>query len=137
MTARTVIVTGGSRGLGQGIVQAYLDAGDRVATCARSSTPAVEAWQADAALAERFLFVATDLSKPADAETFVRAVVDKWDTIDVLVNNAGVARDGVLGLVPDEDIDAVIDLNLKGTIYITRLVSRRMLTRRSGSIVNI
>jgi len=135
--ARTIIVTGGSRGLGEGIVQAYLDAGDRVATCARSSAPAVEAWQADPALAGRFLFVPADLSKSADADTFVRAVVDKWDAIDVLVNNAGVARDGVLGLGPDDDIDAVVDLNLKGTLYITRLVSRRMLARRSGSIVNI
>jgi 3-oxoacyl-[acyl-carrier protein] reductase len=134
---RTVIVTGGSRGLGEGIVQAYLDAGDRVATCARSSTPAVAAWQADPTLAGRFLFVPADLSKAADAETFVRAVIDQWHTIDVLINNAGVARDGILGLVPDDDIDTVIDLNLKGTLYITRLVSRRMLAHRRGSIVNI
>lgn len=136
-TPRTVIVTGGSRGLGEGIVDAYLQAGDRVATCARSSTAAVEAWQNDPAVADRFLFVPADLSKAADAETFVKAVVEKWGGVDVLINNAGVARDGILGLVPDEDIDAVIDLNLKGTIYITRLVSRRMLAKRSGSIVNI
>jgi 3-oxoacyl-[acyl-carrier protein] reductase len=134
---RVVVVTGGSRGLGAGIVQAYLDAGERVATCARTSTPAIEAWQSDPALAERFLFVAADLAKPAEAQTFVRAVVDKWHDIDVLVNNAGVARDGVLGLVSDEDIDAVVDLNLKGTIYMTRLVSRRMLAQRCGRIVNI
>ena len=54
--ARTVVVTGGSRGLGAGIVQAYLDAGDRVATCARSTTPQVEEWLGDPALAGRFLF---------------------------------------------------------------------------------
>ncbi|HEV7193729.1 MAG TPA: SDR family oxidoreductase [Jatrophihabitantaceae bacterium] len=136
-TPRVVIVTGGSRGLGAGIVRAYLDAGDRVATCARSSTPEVEAWAADPQLADRFLFVPADLSRSADAETFVSAVVAKWGQVDVLVNNAGVARDGILGLTPDEDIDTVIDLNLKGTIYMTRLVSRRMLARRSGWIVNI
>jgi 3-oxoacyl-[acyl-carrier protein] reductase len=55
----------------------------------------------------------------------------------VLVNNAGVARDGVLALFRDEDIDQVIDLNLRATIHITRLVARRMLTQHSGRIVNI
>jgi 3-oxoacyl-[acyl-carrier protein] reductase len=136
-SARVVIVTGGSRGLGAGIVRSYLDSGDRVATCARSSTPQVEAWTADPALAGRFLFVPADLAKAADAETFVKAVVAQWGRVDVLVNNAGVARDGILGLFSDDDIDTVIDLNLKGTLYMTRLVSRRMLARGSGSIVNI
>src|SRR6185312_6010595 len=78
-----------------------------------------------------------DLSRPDDAKAFVDAVIARWGRVDVLVNNAGVARDGVLGLTSDEDIDVVIDLNLKGTIYMTRLVSRRMLANRSGSIVNI
>jgi 3-oxoacyl-[acyl-carrier protein] reductase len=131
------VVTGGSRGLGAGIVRAYLDNGDAVATCARTATADTDAWTNDPALADRFLFGPADLSKAADAEAFVKAVVAKWGHIDVLINNAGVARDGVLGLYSDEDVDVVIDLNLKGTIYVTRLVSRRMLARGSGSIVNI
>ena len=134
---RVVIVTGGSRGLGAGIVRSYLESGDRVATCARSSTPEVEAWSSDPQLADRFLFMPADLSRVEGADKFVRAVTDRWGTVDVLVNNAGVARDGILGLFSDEDVDTVIDLNLKGTIYMTRLVSRRMLVRRGGSIVNI
>ena len=137
MTDRVVIVTGGSRGLGAGIVTSYLASGDRVATCARSATPETASWAADPALAGRFLFRTADLSKSADAEAFVKAVVAEWGAIDVLINNAGVARDGILGLVPDEDIDTVVDLNLKGTIYMTRLVSRRMLARGGGSIVNV
>jgi 3-oxoacyl-[acyl-carrier protein] reductase len=134
---RVVIVTGGSRGLGAGIVRSYLDSGDQVATCARSTTPQVDAWSADPDLAGRFVFVPADLARSADAEAFVKAVVAKWDHIDVLINNAGVARDGILGLFSDDDVDAVVDLNLKGTIYMTRLVSRRMLARGHGSIVNI
>ncbi len=134
---RVVVVTGGSRGLGAGIVRAYLANGDAVATCARTATPETDAWAADAALTDRFLFGTADLSKAADAETFVKSVVAKWGHIDVLINNAGVARDGILGLYSDEDVDTVIDLNLKGTIYVTRLVSRRMLARGAGSIVNI
>lgn len=135
---RTVIVTGGSKGLGAGIVASYLASGDRVATCARSSTPEVKAWEADEALAGRFLFVEADLSDRADVERFVAKVVDTWGgAIDVLINNAGVARDGVLPLFADDDVDTVIDLNLKGTIAITRLVARRMLAHRRGKIVNI
>lgn len=134
---RVVIVTGGSRGLGAGIVRAYLDNGDRVATCARSITPEVEAWLADPATADRIFFQTADLASVEDADSFVKAVVAKWGQIDVLINNAGVARDGILGLFSDDDIDTVVDLNLKGTFYVTRQVSRRMLARRTGWIVNI
>lgn len=134
---RVVVVTGGSRGLGAGLVQSYLDTGDLVATCARSSTPEIERWAKDPDTSERLAFVPADLAKKDEAEGFVRSVVERWGRIDVLVNNAGVARDGVLGLFHDEDIDAVVDLNLKGTIYVTRPVVRRMLSRGSGAIVNI
>jgi 3-oxoacyl-[acyl-carrier protein] reductase len=131
---RVVVVTGGSRGLGAGL---FLDSGDLVATCARTPTDQTDAWAKDPETADRFLFAPADLSRSADAKTFVAAVVEKWGRVDVLVNNAGVARDGILGLVPDDDIDTVVDLNLKGTIYVTRQVSRRMLARGRGSIVNI
>lgn len=137
MSDRVVIVTGGSRGLGAGLVESFLASGDRVATCARSATPQTDAWTSDRATADRFLFQTADLANAADAKRFVAAVIERWGRVDVLVNNAGVARDGILGLVPDDDIDAVVDLNLKGTIYVTRLVSRRMLARGRGNIVNV
>lgn len=132
---RVVIVTGGSRGLGAGIVSSYLASGDKVATCARSVTPEVEAWVAQHP--DHFMFMSADLSSSDDAKTFVDTVIDKWDAVDVLINNAGVARDGILGMASDDDIDIVVDLNIKGTLYMSRLVSRRMLARRSGTIVNI
>jgi 3-oxoacyl-[acyl-carrier protein] reductase len=128
-------VTGGSRGLGAGIVAAYLEAGDRVATCARSRTPEVDAWERE--YAERFLFEEVDLSNREQTATFVSDVVDRWGSIEVLVNNAGVARDGILGMAEDDDIDLVVDLNIKGTLQVTKLVTRRMLARRRGHIVNI
>lgn len=134
---RVVVVTGGSRGLGAGIVKSYLATGDLVAACARSSTDEVEQWESDPDLRDRFLFAPADLSSRADVDAFVAAVIRKWGRIDVLVNNAGVARDGVIGLADDDDIDVVVDLNVKGTLYMTRAVSRRMLARRSGSIVSI
>jgi 3-oxoacyl-[acyl-carrier protein] reductase len=132
---RVVVVTGGSRGLGAGIVESYLASGDRVAACARSSTPEVEGWLASHP--DHFMFVPADLSRSADAKTFVDAVVERWDHVDVLINNAGVARDGILAMASDDDINVVVDLNIKGTLYVSRLVTRRMLARRSGSVVNI
>ncbi len=134
---RTVVVTGGSRGLGAGIVQSFLDSGDRVATCARTETEAVQQWRSDPQYADRFLFVETDASDREQSQQFIQRVVEQWSTIDVLVNNAGVARDGVLALFSDEDVDTVIDLNLKGTIHLTRSVVRNMLARGGGRIVNI
>lgn len=134
---RTVIITGGSRGLGAGLVRSYLESGDRVATCARSTTDDVREWEADPALTDRFMFAQADLADRRDSERFAKAVVDRWRAVDVLVNNAGVARDGVLALFSDEDADTLIDLNLKGTIHLTRHVVRRMLARGGGRIVNV
>ncbi len=135
---RTVIITGGSRGLGAGLVQSFLDSGDRVATCARSETPAVARWSSDPKLADRFLFGTADIADRGDTERFVKDVLDRWGQIDVLVNNAGVARDGMIGLLSDEDLDTVVDLNLKGTLWITRQAVRHMLAAgRGGRIINI
>lgn len=133
---RTVVITGGSRGLGAGLVDGFLESGDRVATCARSASPQVGAW--GAAHPDSFMFEEADLSDRASADAFIRAVTDRWDAIDVLVNNAGVARDGVVALFSHEELDTVVDLNLKGTIHVTRAAVRRMLAREQGGrIVNI
>jgi 3-oxoacyl-[acyl-carrier protein] reductase len=134
---RTVLITGGSRGLGAGLVRSFLDAGDRVATCSRSATGETDAWSADPNLADHFLFEPLDLGDRGATEAFVGRVIERLGAVDVLVNNAGVARDNVLGLVREDEIDEVIDLNLKATISLTRAVSRRMLRRGSGRIINI
>lgn len=133
--SRVVIITGGSRGLGAGIVRSYLEAGDRVATCSRSETSEVKAWQEE--YPDRFFFAPADLAVREESDSFVKAVHKHWGQIDVLINNAGVARDGILAMISDDDIDTVVDLNIKGTLYVTRQVSRRMLARNSGTIVNI
>jgi 3-oxoacyl-[acyl-carrier protein] reductase len=134
---RVALITGGSKGLGAGLVAAFLHAGYCVETCARSTTDTVRAWEEDPQCKERFHFTGADLSDPADAERFVKAATARWGRIDVLVNNAGVAREGVIGLFGNDGIDEVVDLNLKGTIYVTRAAGRVMLARRSGAIVNI
>lgn len=132
---RTVIVTGGSRGLGAGIVQSFLDSGDRVATCSRSETEQVRQWRAQ--YGDRFLFVEADLADRKQSTVFAKTVLEEWGSVDVLVNNAGVARDGILALFSDDDTDTVIDLNLKATIHLTRQIVRNMLAHGGGRIVNI
>jgi 3-oxoacyl-[acyl-carrier protein] reductase len=134
---RVALITGGSRGLGAGLVRAFLDAGYSVGTCARSRTDAVERWEEDPECTERFHFSTADVSDPVQAEHFVKEAAQRWDGIDVLVNNAGAAREGVIGLFDNDALDQVVDLNLKGTVYVTRAASRVMLARRSGAIVNI
>ena len=137
MSDRSVIVTGGSRGLGAALVQAFLDDGDRVATCSRSTTELVERWKSDPALAGRFHHEVVDLRDSRACSAFVSGVVERFGGVDVLVNNAGVARDGVLGLMTDDPIDEVVDLNIKGTVHVTRAVVRRMLPRGHGRIINV
>jgi 3-oxoacyl-[acyl-carrier protein] reductase len=134
---RVALITGGSKGLGAGLVDAFLTAGYRVETCARSETDATQAWATDHETKDRFHFTLADVSDRLAAEGLVKDTAARWGAIDVLVNNAGIAREGVIALFGDEDLDQVVDLNLKGTVYVTRAASRVMLTRRSGSIVNV
>jgi 3-oxoacyl-[acyl-carrier protein] reductase len=133
--SRTVLITGGSRGLGAGLVAAFLEMGDNVATCSRSRTVEVDGWSTD--FPDHFHYASVDLADQEGVELFLHGVIDRFKRIDVLVNNAGVARDGVLPLFPDQSIDEMIDLNLRGTIHLTRLVTRRMLVQRSGKIINV
>ncbi|GAA3828030.1 3-oxoacyl-ACP reductase family protein [Nocardioides panacisoli] len=132
---RTVVITGGSRGLGAGIVQSFLDSGDRVASCSRSATDQVRLWEKEHG--DRFLFVEADIADRTQSTAFAKAVIERWGSVDVLVNNAGVARDGILALFSDEDTDTVIDLNLKATIHLSRQIVRNMLAHDGGRIVNI
>jgi 3-oxoacyl-[acyl-carrier protein] reductase len=135
--ARIAVITGGSKGLGAGLVEAFLGAGYCVETCSRARTDLVRTWEEDAGTKDRFHFTVADLSVSADADRLVKEAAARWGRIDVLVNNAGVAREGVIGLFDNDALDQVIDLNLKGTIYVTRAASREMLAKRRGAIVNI
>jgi 3-oxoacyl-[acyl-carrier protein] reductase len=143
MSERVVIVTGGSRGLGAGIVASYLRSGDKVATCARTATEQIDAWITETG--KRFLFQPADLSRPDDAKAFVDAVIARWGRVDVLVNNAGVAPDiraDILDATP-ESFDRLIRINLRGPYFLTQAAARWMVEQRKadagfrGCIVNV
>jgi 3-oxoacyl-[acyl-carrier protein] reductase len=132
---RVWIITGGSRGLGASFVDAILQDGEIVATCSRTRTPAVDKWEAE--YGDRFYYEAFDMrDRPACVE-FVKNVTDRHGQVDVLVNNAGLASESLLATALDEDMDTVVDINLKSTMHMTRLVVRKMLVKRAGIIVNI
>ena len=119
------------------MVQAFLDAGYCVETCSRSSTETVGPGRTTRSTRSGSTSRVCDVSDAGQADRLVKDAAQRWGSLDALINNAGVAREGVIALFGDDDLDQVVDLNLKGTVYVTRAVSRVMLARRSGSIVNI
>jgi 3-oxoacyl-[acyl-carrier protein] reductase len=133
---RNILISGGSKGLGEGIVDYLLsETKHNVATFSRNKTPFIR--KCEKKYGKRFLYEEIDLNQTRAVETFVAKVQKTWKTIDALINNAGVAGEGVLPIFPDQDIDRIIDINLKSTIRLTRAVSRLMLQQKSGSIMNI
>jgi 3-oxoacyl-[acyl-carrier protein] reductase len=137
LTDNTVLVTGGTRGIGRAIVEAFAEAGARVAFTYRSSTDEAEALvdtledQGTEAVS-----LQGDVADFEVAQSHVDAVLDRWGTLDVLVNNAGITRDGLMLRLKEEDWDAVVDTNLKGVFNFSKAAYRPMM-RSGGSIVNI
>jgi 3-oxoacyl-[acyl-carrier protein] reductase len=134
----TVLVTGGTRGIGRAIVERFARAGARVAFTYRSSTRAAEALVDT--LEDRgteAVSLQGDVADPDVAQSHVDAVLDRWDALDVLVNNAGITRDGLLLRMQEADWDAVLDTNLKGVFNFSKAAYRPMMRQQSGSIINI
>jgi len=123
----TSLVSGGSRGLGLAVVERLLERGDRVATFSRSGSESL------ARLVSRHsgrLFVATlDAADPAALRGFVDHVAAAFGSIDHCVANAAIAREGVLATSADADIDAMLAVNLRGSIVLVREVVRQMLVQ--------
>jgi 3-oxoacyl-[acyl-carrier protein] reductase len=129
LEGKTALVTGASRGIGRAIATELARAGATVVIGYRSG--ADEA----AGLAQELggRAIQADVSAPDDA----KRLVDEAGELDILVNNAGVTRDGVLARMSDDDWRSVIETNLSSVFYTCRAVSRGMMKRRAGSIVNI
>lgn len=130
-----VLVSGGSRGLGAAIVAHLLDAGHHVATFSRRSSAQL-ATLAEGAT-DRLHTGEGDLADPAFAPTFVRDVVKRFGRLDALVNNAGLAHDGVLATQSLDAVRQMLDVNVMGSLMLTRAAVRPMLRQRSGRIVQI
>jgi 3-oxoacyl-[acyl-carrier protein] reductase len=129
LEGRTALVTGGSRGIGAAIARELGRAGAEVVVGFRSGAEEAEAIAGEVGGRA----VQADVANPEDAK---RLVEDAGD-VDVLVNNAGITRDGVLARMSDEDWRAVLETNLSSVFYTCRAVSRGMMKRRGGAIVNL
>lgn len=136
LRGKTVIVTGGSRGIGFATAQAFLGAGARVAICARNLARLKEA-EARLGAGERLLVRAADVSDAGRVQAFVEEATATLGPVAVLVNNAGVVHVGPFVRQPPESIGAVVDVNLKGAMYMTRAVLAAMVARGEGAIVNV
>jgi 3-oxoacyl-[acyl-carrier protein] reductase len=126
---KTALVTGASKGIGRAIAEELARAGANVVVGYRSGKDDAE--ELASAIGGRA--VQADVSSPADA----RRLVEEAGDVDVLVNNAGVTRDGLLARMSDDDWDTVIATNLSSIFYTCRAVTRPMMKKRAGAIVNI
>jgi len=138
LTGQTALVTGASRGIGKAIAISLAKEGAEIIINYSASLE-----NANKVVSEINSFggkaypIQADISNETSVNELIKAVLDKNNQIDVLVNNAGITKDGLLMRMKTDDWQNVIDLNLSGVFYCTRAVSRQMLKQKKGRIINI
>jgi 3-oxoacyl-[acyl-carrier protein] reductase len=134
LTGKNAVVTGSTRGIGRAIAEVFAESGARVAVVGRDQQRADEAAAAIGHDARGF---AADVSDTTAVARLIDDVEKSFGSIDILVNNAGITRDNLVMRLKDEDWDAVLDANVRGAFAAIRAVSRGMMKRRGGRIINI
>jgi len=134
LSGKNAVVTGSTRGIGRAVAQALADAGARVAVVGRD---AEKASAVAAQIGHDAAGFGCDVSDTAQIAQLIGDVEKAFGGIDVLVNNAGITRDNLVMRLKDEDWDAVLNANLRGAFAAIRAVSRGMMKKRSGRIINM
>jgi 3-oxoacyl-[acyl-carrier protein] reductase len=138
LTNKIALVTGASRGIGKATALALATEGAKVVVNYASNSDAANMVVSEITSAGgEAIAVGADVSKPEDVENLVKTTLDTYGRIDVLVNNAGITRDGLMLRMKLEDWQAVINLNLTGVFLCCKAVSKVMLKQKSGRIINI
>lgn len=138
LTGKTAIVTGGSRGIGRAAALTLAEAGADVAVIYAGNTAAAEETvRLIEEKGRKGLAIQCDVADEAAVTAMVKDVKKELGRIDILVNNAGITRDGLLMIMKEADWQAVLDTNLTGAFHCTKAVTRLMMKRRGGSIINI
>ena len=132
---KVAIVTGGSRGIGLAIAESLADAGATIAVIGRNGERAKQAAAALSGAGHQGY--ACDVADPFQVTDTVKAIQEGLGSVDILINNAGLKRDNLLMRMKDEEFDEVIATNLKGAFNFTRAVTRSMMKKRDGVILNI
>jgi 3-oxoacyl-[acyl-carrier protein] reductase len=135
---KNILITGGSRGIGKGIVYKLIEHGANVAftysSSSESSDLIVSELSSDKSLCKAYK---SDASKIEECENLVEKVITDFGNIDVLINNAGITKDNLLMRMTEEDFDSVIRINLNSVFNMTKACQRIFLKNRAGSIINM
>ena len=135
---RTILVTGGSRGIGRGICKAFAHADHQIFfNYSSAAEAAAETEKLVAVAGGRATGLQVNVASEREVVEFVGRVLDETGRIDVLVNNAGITRDGLIVRMKETDWDDVININLKGTFNCIKAVTKTMMKQRSGRIINV
>ena len=144
LNGKVAIVTGAARGIGAAIAKKLAENGADVAICDLKADWCEETVSALTALGVKAKGYGVNVAVSAEVDACVKQILVDFGRIDIMVNNAGITKDGLLMRMSDEDWDAVLNVNLKGTFLFTRAVSRPMMknkaadgTQLGGSIINI
>jgi len=138
LEGKTAIITGASRGIGKGIAQVFAAHGCDVAfTYSSSEGPAKELEKELSNLGVKAKAYKSNAASFEDAEKLVSQVLEDFESLDILINNAGITKDNLLMRMSEEDFDSVVDVNLKSVFNMTKAIQRSFLKQRSGSIINM
>ena len=138
LEGKTVVITGAARGIGRGIAKVFANQGANIAFTFINQEDQAKALEdelsANGCKVKRYMSDASDFDA---AQELVANVLEDFGSIDVLVNNAGITKDGLLMRMTENDFDKVMDVNMKSVFNMTKAVLRPMLKQRKGSIINM
>ena len=137
LEGRVALVTGAAQGIGKAISLLLAKHGADIVVSDINLEKATETAKEIETMGRKAIAVRVDVSKAGDVEQMVDTILKEFGRIDILVNNAGITRDKLILRMSEEDWDAVLDVNLKGTFHCTRAVVRHMAKQRYGKIVSI
>jgi len=137
LKGKVALVTGGAQGIGKAVALMLARHGADVIVADVNLEKATETAQEVEAAGCGAMAVNVDVTRLSDVEKMVESAIARFSKIDILINNAGIARDKLILRMGEEDWDAVLDVNLKGTFHCTKAVIKFMSKQRSGKIVNI
>ncbi|MDR3211044.1 MAG: 3-oxoacyl-ACP reductase FabG [Planctomycetota bacterium] len=136
-SGQTLLVSGGSRGIGRAVAEEFLAAGGKVLALYGHDEASAVRFQEEAGAGDRLRLEQLDVSDAAAVAAFGDRLLDQGEKVDVLVNSAGIRRDAVLAMLPQADWEQVLAVNLTGTFSLTKSILRLMSPARYGRIVNI
>lgn len=137
LAGKVALVTGAAQGIGKAVALLLARNGADIIVSDINLEKAEETANEIKSIGRKALAVKGDVANWNDVERMVEVILEKFAKIDILVNNAGITRDKLVLRMTEEDWDAVLDVNLKGTFHCTKAVVRHMAKQRSGKIVNI